>query len=99
MKYFKIKDFKDVVSRDKIINCIDDGFYIINLDDSTGPGTHWVAMFVKPKLIGYFDSYGLYCPAEVIHLSDILGVQYIYIMIDNIKTLIVYYVDTIASTG
>jgi len=33
---------------------------IYNLDVSTGPGTHWVAMYIDNKLneINYYDSYG-----------------------------------------
>ena len=78
MKYLKIKNFQGVVSRDKIINCINEGFYVVNLDTSAGPGTHLVAMCIKPDIIEYFDSFGLNCPEEVIYLSDILGVNYIY---------------------
>ena len=78
MKYLKIKNFQGVVSRDKIINCINEGFYVVNLDDSTGPGTHWVAMCIKPGIIEYFDSFVLNCPEEVINLSDILGINYLY---------------------
>ena len=38
-------------------------FMIVNLDPSTGPGTHWVAIVLEKKNGGYkgeyFDSYGL----------------------------------------
>ena len=37
---------------------------IINLDNSTGPGTHWVAYAIDPRGIVYFDSYGLAPPKE-----------------------------------
>ena len=72
MKYLKIKNFQGLVSRDHIINCVNDGFYVVNIDDSNGPGTHWVVMYIKPNISEYFDIYGLNCPEEVIHLSDIL---------------------------
>ncbi len=39
---------------------------IINLDDNTGPGTHWVAYAIDPRSIIYFDSYGLAPPKEFI---------------------------------
>lgn len=41
------------------------GFYIINLDDASGKGTHWVAM-IKPnnKCILWFDSFGFPAPQE-----------------------------------
>lgn len=36
------------------------GNYIINMDDSTGPGTHWVALYSGPKqrYTIYFDPFG-----------------------------------------
>ena len=34
-------------------------FYIINLDDSIGNGTHWVTFYYHRNRIEYFDSYGL----------------------------------------
>ena len=37
-------------------------FYIINLDDSIGPGTHWTCFYYKNRKIEYFDSYGLKPP-------------------------------------
>ena len=35
---------------------------IINFDDASGPGTHWVAYAIVPRAIVYFDSYGLAPP-------------------------------------
>ena len=37
---------------------------IINLDNFTGAGTHWVAYAIDPRAIVYFDSYGLAMPKE-----------------------------------
>ena len=37
---------------------------IINLDDASGEGTHWVAYAIDPRAIVYFDSYGLATPKE-----------------------------------
>ena len=31
---------------------------IINLDNGSGEGTHWVAYAIDPRAIVYFDSYG-----------------------------------------
>ena len=39
---------------------------VYNLDVSTGPGTHWVAMFIEGNEIDYYDSYGS-LPTEHIH--------------------------------
>ena len=39
---------------------------IINLDDSSGPGTHWVTYWIEPKCSIYFDSFGLDPPNEIV---------------------------------
>lgn len=48
--------------RDEIVT---PGNYIINLDSSTGPGTHWVALATMDDRMFYFDSFGLPPPDEV----------------------------------
>ena len=39
---------------------------ILNLDSSSGDGTHWVMQFKKGKNKFYFDSYGVQPPSELI---------------------------------
>jgi len=39
---------------------------VVNLDDSHGDGTHWVAYFRDGGHRYYFDSYGLNAPLEII---------------------------------
>ena len=39
---------------------------ILNLDSSSGDGTHWVMWFTKGKDKFYFDSYGVQPPSELI---------------------------------
>ena len=39
---------------------------ILNLDSSSGDGTHWVMWFKKGKDKFYFDSYGEHHPRELI---------------------------------
>ena len=39
---------------------------IINLDDNTGPGTHWVGYAICSRCIVYFNSYGLPPPREFV---------------------------------
>ena len=39
---------------------------ILNLDSSSGDGTHWVMWFKKGKNKFYFDSYGVQLPSELI---------------------------------
>jgi len=38
---------------------------IVNLQDSKGPGTHWVAYYARESCTLYFDSFGLPPPKEV----------------------------------
>jgi hypothetical protein len=42
---------------------------VINLDNSTGAGTHWTALFKDKEKINYFDSFGLQPPQELIDLN------------------------------
>ena len=35
------------------------GAYVINLDEHTDIGTHWVALYVKNNGVTYFDSFGV----------------------------------------
>ena len=36
---------------------IKDGGYVINLDESSDIGTHWIALYVNTKTVTYFDSF------------------------------------------
>ena len=38
-------------------NKIKDGAYVINLDEYSDIGTHWIALYVNTKLETYFDSF------------------------------------------
>ena len=72
--------FRGVISRDQITLIDRLGYYIVNLNDSTQPGSHWVVINVKPAnmLIEYFDSFGLNAPHEVVELSERMGLNYLY---------------------
>ena len=53
-------------SRNNLPNKIKKGEYVINLDEYENTGTHWVALFVKPKYTAYFDSFGIeHIPKEI----------------------------------
>ena len=40
--------------------------YVINLDEYEYTGTHWIALFVKPKYTIYSDSFGIeHIPKEI----------------------------------
>nr|DAC81300.1 TPA_asm: adenain [Ladona dragonfly adintovirus] len=57
----RIKDhFRGVFASDQLPNSPKFGIYIINLDPSNLPGSHWVAAHILNKdKVEYFDSYGL----------------------------------------
>eukprot|EP00732_Lithocolla_globosa_P006472 Lithocolla_globosa_v1_NODE_7547_length_932_cov_58.672748.p1 type:complete len:239 gc:universal NODE_7547_length_932_cov_58.672748:3-719(+) len=66
-----LKDFKGVFAKDSLPKDskghIPIGRYVINLDDSDGPGTHWTALIVRPlnQHHLYFDSFAIGPPDEV----------------------------------
>ena len=55
-----------VYSRNNLPNKIKKGAHVINLDEYTNGGTHWIALFVKPKYTIYIDSFGIeHIPKEI----------------------------------
>jgi hypothetical protein len=59
--------FRGVYMKDQLPNKIQKyESMIINLDNSSGPGTHWVCFFKKDKAINYYDSFGVKPPSELI---------------------------------
>ena len=45
---------------------IKDGAYVINLDEYSDIGTHWVALYVQNNNVTYFDSFGVeHIPKEI----------------------------------
>ena len=65
-KYYKNEPrFNGVYSRDNLPK-IKDGAYIINLDEYSDIGTHWVALYVQNNGVTYFDSFGVeHIPKEI----------------------------------
>ena len=71
VEYLKIKNFKGVISRDEIptkVKNIPGECFIINLDNTEGPGTHWVAVKITAGFVNYLDSFGLQPPQELVNL-------------------------------
>ena len=59
-KYYENESrFNGVYSRDSLPNKIKDGAYLINLDEYSDIGTHWITLHVKNNDITYFDSFGI----------------------------------------
>ena len=50
--------FSGVYSRDNLTET-KDGAYIINLDEYSDIGTHWVALYVHNDDVAYFDFFGV----------------------------------------
>ena len=58
-KYYQDETrFNGVCSRDNLAK-IKDGAYVINLDEYSKIGTHWVALYVHIDDVAYFDSFGI----------------------------------------
>ena len=60
-KYYQNEPkFNGVYSRDNFTE-IKDGAYIINLDEYSDIGTHWVALYLNNdnNVVTYFDSFGV----------------------------------------
>ena len=67
MKYYENESrFNGVYSRDNLPNKIRNGAYVINLDEYSDIGIHWVALYVKNNDVTYFDSFGVeHIPKEI----------------------------------
>lgn len=90
IKNCKILHFRSVFMRDKLPRKIykNDEKGIINLDNSCGPGTHWVAYKKHGNQIIYFDSYGnLPPPLEVRKYFKSNGQVQIYYNYNKYQTL------------
>ena len=52
-------DFRGVLSFDELCCCSEEtGLFVVNLDVSTGSGTHWVCLNLEHQKSEYFDSLG-----------------------------------------
>ena len=63
--------FNGVYSRDNILHKIKDGEYVINLDEYSDIGTHWIALYVLNNNITYSERFGVeHIPKEIKILID-----------------------------
>ena len=67
MKYSENESrFNGVYSRDNLPNKVKDGAYVINLDEYSDIGTHWIDFYVKNNVVTYFDSFAVeHIPKEI----------------------------------
>ena len=62
---------------------------VVNLDDNSGSGTHWVAYRKKDNQIVYFDSIGdLRPPLDLIQYFNADKIAYNYMKYQNFNTYI-----------
>lgn len=86
-----IPEMKGVYSRNQIPRSLDvnkASAFVLNLDDSDGPGTHWVAVYHHPKseYVDYFDSFGLPPPLEVQKYTKLKPIQYNDGMLQDLRS-------------
>ena len=62
--------FNGVQSRDNLQK-IKDGAYIMNFDEYSNIGTHWVALYLQNNNFTYFDFFGVEHIPRLEHLSVI----------------------------
>ena len=66
MYYQSEPRFNGVYSRHDLPDKIKDGAYVINLDEYSDIGTHWIALYGNTKTVTYFDSFGVeHIPKEI----------------------------------
>jgi len=83
IKYYNnVNQFGGVYSRNNLPAVIEPKFYIVNLDDAKGPGTHWVCIYnCNHNVCYFFDSFGVDPCVEVLEFmkqshKKILGSTY-----------------------
>ena len=93
VKRLGIKHFRGIYSRDGLPKKIRKECGIINLDDITGPGTHWVCYRNIDSVVEYFDPFGLIMPNEALEYFNTSGKRIVYSMdeIQNRNTVLCGY--------
>ena len=89
VKKLGIKHFRGIYSRDGLPKKIRKECGIINLDDMTGPGTHWVCYRNINNIVEYFDPFGLIMPNEAKKYFNTSGKRIVYSM-DEIQIAILF---------
>ena len=58
-------------SRDNLLDKIKDETYVINLDEHSDIGTHWIALYALNNKVTYFDSFGVeHIPKQIKNFID-----------------------------
>ena len=93
IKRLGIKHFRGIYSRDGLPKKIRKECGIINLDDMSGPGTHWVCYRNIDNAVEYFDPFGLIMPNEALEYFNTSEKRIVYSMdeIQNRNTVLCGY--------
>ena len=93
VKTLGIKHLRGIYSRDRLPNKIKKECGIINLDGTSGPGTHWVCYRNLDSVVEYFDPFGLIMPSEAKKYFNTSGKHVVYSMdeIQNRNTVLCGY--------
>ena len=69
-KYYQNESrFNGVYSRNNLPDKIRNGAYVINLDEYSDIGTHWIALYTLNNNVTYFDSSGIeHMPKKKIYI-------------------------------
>ena len=67
------QDLMVFFSRNNLPKKIEDGAYVINVDEYADVGTHWISLFCKENEIVYFDS--LVLNIFLKELSNLSGIK------------------------
>ena len=59
MYYQNEPRFNGAYSRDNLPDKVKGGAYVINLDEYSDIGTHWIALYVNNKTVTYINSFGV----------------------------------------
>ena len=71
MYYQNKPRFNGVYSRDNLPDKIKDRENVINLDEYSDIGTHWIVLHVNTKTMTYFDSFVVkHIPKEIKHFIN-----------------------------
>ena len=55
-----------IYARNRMPKVLHQGAYILNLDTSRGPGTHWTCFYIERNEAVYFDPFGVVPPQELV---------------------------------
>ena len=66
-KYYQNEPrFNGVFSRDSLPDKMNDGVYVINLDECSDIERHWIALYSLNNNVTYFDTFGVeHVPKEI----------------------------------